>query len=152
MTMQQREQQLATLGRLAGERVRQAVTELGHSRGEAARQAGRLQELEQYLDEYRASAAAEGRAASPVLLANQRAFLARLQQAVEMQTQVVDAARARESEAQGRWQGQRQDARRVETLLNRVHDVARIRQLGLEQKMADDQAAQRFGQPALVGG
>jgi len=138
--MSRRECQLVALGRVVGQRAREAAEDIGRARDELSRQTAKLDELAGYLREYGQSCPLGG---NPALFANREAFMRRLRQAVEAQQSMVAAARQRVETAQARWLGERREANGVDYLLERERATLRRAAAQREQRALDEQAALR---------
>jgi flagellar FliJ protein len=88
----QRSTRLQPIQQLASNREDEAMRELAASQKQVSGQQLRLEELQRYINDY---ANAVPQAATPALMLNRHAFLARLQEAERYQRQLVEQSRLR---------------------------------------------------------
>lgn len=92
----------------AKHREQEASTHLASSQAELDAQENQLDALQSYLDEYCTTEPVKGRdTVQPALLANQRRFLGRLQDAISQQEQLVHQSRRTHDTTRDRWQASR---------------------------------------------
>ncbi|MCP1726440.1 flagellar FliJ protein [Natronospira proteinivora] len=91
MTRKKRSERLKPVRKLADKGQQDASRELGHSQQALSEQEARLEQLENYREEYRQMFEGEGdRAIDPRRLRDERAFLSRLDEVIRQQQQVVE--------------------------------------------------------------
>lgn len=113
-----------------------------------AQQESRLEELRRYADEYASSQMA---ATSPAQLANRRAFLDRLESAVEQQSRTVDSSRARLEAERSRLLLASRDKQVLEQLAASYRAQERVVENRRDQRVMDDLGA-RLSRAARTDG
>lgn len=132
----------------------QTVLELMQTRADdAAKELGRLISLEKdarsriaLLENYRQEYAARFRTAAesgikPQQWANFEEFLARLDEAIQQQQQIVDASAGRTAEGQKHWLSQRNRVQAFDQLAQKHEASLRYRENRQDQKIADEFAS-----------
>lgn len=123
-----------------------AATTLGKLRGAEHKTRQTLETLQQYRDEYRArfeQALMNG--ISPGELNNYRAFLAKLDRAVEEQQSLVEQSKARSRSGLQEWQTQSRKVKSFDVLAAREDDKHRKEVSRQEQRILDEYSASRNG-------
>lgn len=138
---------LQTILDLAQSQADDAAKELGRLLASEQQDEQRLKLLVDYRQEYAArftAAARDGIGRDAWL--NYRAFLTRLDEAIEAQTQAVALAKGRTAAGQRTWVGHRNKVKAFDTL-SQKHQQAQLRhEARAEQRLSDEHAAQHFGQ------
>ncbi|MFP4155600.1 MAG: flagellar export protein FliJ [Halothiobacillaceae bacterium] len=149
-----REKRIEQLGRLARHQSDLALAELRACEQRLAEQKSRHEQLANYMQEYaRSLEFAQGGKADAFAIQNYRAFMARIESAVEQQQRNVDAVRRELVELRARFKEASIHARSVEKLHGRVRDEVRSEQEKREQRELDAHATQRaLHRPSLAGG
>ncbi len=138
---------LRPIARLAADRERQAARELAATLRELDARLQRLHELGAYREEYaQRFQAASARGLDAGRLRDFRSFLARLDEAIVQQEQLVAAARREWEDCTVRWQGTRSRTRMLDKVMERLRReeerVARRR-----EQSESDEHAQRGTEP-----
>ena len=138
--MTPRSQRLQPLQQIASMREDEALRVLAGSQKHAADHSQRLEELQRYIEDYSNAMPAQ---ATPALLGNRHAFLARLREAEAHQRNAVTQAQANSELERARYLLKRRDSGTLEQLAasyrtqERVHDERRA------QKELDEIALRR---------
>ena len=129
---------------LAQRRSDDAAAALGRLRGQEHKTRQTLETLQGYRDEYRARfEQAQMNGISPGELNNYRAFLAKLDQAVEEQQSLVEQSTTRSQSGLQQWQTQSRKLKSFEVLAAREHDEQRRDVARQEQRVLDDHNTSR---------
>lgn len=138
---------MAPVQRVLGKKEKDHARELGESRTRLAAAQAKLRDLEQYRLDYeqafqqRAKAGQTARA-----LRDFQVFLARLDQAIQQQRQIVAAAEKDVGGHSTRWQSAARQVKAVDSVVGRWQGEERRAQDRREQKDTDDRA-QRAARP-----
>ena len=104
MARRKRSERLDPVRKVAGMDEQDASRELAHSQQVLAEQEGRLEQLRNYRDEYRRMlSGGGGQAVDPRRLRDQRAFLARLDEVIDQQEQVVQKSLEQYEQQRSGW-------------------------------------------------
>lgn len=133
----------------AQDREDEAARELAQRQHALDQHESRLTELRRYADEYAGSQLA---ATSPAQLANRRAFLERLQSAVEQQSRTVDSNRQTVEIERGRLLLASRDKQVLEQLAASYRAQERTLDERRSQREMDDVGARRVRLAALAAG
>lgn len=133
----------------AQDREDQAARELAQRQRALEQHESRLAELRRYAEEYAGSQLA---ATSPAQLANRRAFLERLQSAVEQQSRTVDSNRQTVEIERGRLLLASRDKQVLEQLAASYRAQERTIDERRSQREMDDLGARRVRLAALAAG
>lgn len=148
MAKRKRSERLEPVRKVAGRDEQDASRELARSQQVLAEQESRLEQLRNYRDEYRRMlSGGGGQAVDPRRLRDQRAFLARLDEVIEQQEQVVRKSQEQYEQQRSGWI----DARsRVNALGQAADRYRRDEQRSAdrrEQREQDDLAQKDNGGP-----
>ncbi|WP_293373514.1 flagellar export protein FliJ [Nevskia sp.] len=122
---------LDLLSRVAERNEEEALTALRGAETRLAEQTALHGELGRYLDDYQQRPIASP---NPMLLENQRQFIAKLDEALQSQAKAVEAAKGRVAQAREAWMGTRRELR-ISLLLQE--------QGAAEDRRIDDRRSQR---------
>jgi len=122
---------LDLLSRVAERNEEEALAALRAAEARMAEAAALHGELGRYLDDYQQRPIT---AANPMLLENQRQFIAKLDEALQSQAKAVEAAKGRVAQAREAWMGTRRELR-ISLLLQE--------QGAAEDRRIDDRRSQR---------
>ncbi|MGC9456696.1 MAG: flagellar export protein FliJ [Halothiobacillaceae bacterium] len=149
-----REKRIEQLGRIARHQSDSVLAEVKACEQRLAEQRGRFDQLSNYMEEYaRNLEFAQGGKAGAFAIQNYRAFMAKIEAAVEQQRQNVDMVERELEMLRERFKEANIHARSVEKLHGRVLDEARNQQEKREQRELDAHATQRaLRRPSLAGG
>jgi flagellar FliJ protein len=125
---------------VADMRETEAMRSLALCQQQAAEQEARLQEMQNYIHEY---ANAVPQTATPALLGNRHAFLARLREAEAFQLRALEQARARCEVERARWLLKRRDTGTLEQLAASYRAQERVHAERRSQKDLDEIAMRR---------
>ncbi len=129
---------------LAQRQTDDAAAALGRLRGQEQKTRQTLETLQQYRDEYRArfeQALMNG--ISPAELNNYRAFLAKLDRAVEEQQALVEQSQARSQSGLQQFQAQSRKVKSFDVLAAREHEQQRKEVSRQEQRILDEYSSSR---------
>lgn len=130
---------------LMQERTDEASRKLGQLIAAEQSARSRLQLLEQYRAEYAEKmreAVASG--VTQMMLRNYQDFLARIDEAVEQQQQVVQASERNTVAGQENWKHQNKRLKAIDTLAQRHDERERLRENKQEQKLLDEFTGRRY--------
>ncbi len=145
-----RSKRLAPAGRVIDERERQQAEQLAACERKVAENEVKLGELERYYTDYaRQFAVRAGQGTGVANLRDYQAFLARLTQAVNQQTQVVLQVRAERDAELARWQQAARHAKAVGTVMERWQSEE-LRSAERRDQRESDERAQRSGSRGLA--
>jgi flagellar FliJ protein len=120
---------------------KQRARELGEARGRLTAAETKLQDLEQYRRDYERSFQQRAKAGQPVrALRDFQVFLARLDQAIAQQRQIVAAAKNDVSGQSTRWQSAARQVKAVDSVVERWQGEERRAEDRREQKETDERA------------
>jgi flagellar FliJ protein len=140
-----RSKRLAPAGRVIDERERQQAEQLAASERKVAENETKLAELERYYSDYaRQFAVRAGQGTGVAGLRDYQAFLARLTQAVNQQTQILLQVRAERDAELERWQQAARHAKAVGTVMERWKSEEQQSAERRDQRESDERA-QRSG-------
>ncbi|WP_428826971.1 flagellar export protein FliJ [Azonexus sp. IMCC34842] len=126
-------------------RADEATRKLGQLIAAEQSQRSRLQMLEQYRDEYAQrmlEATADG--ITRLILLNYQAFLARIDEAVVQQRNVVESSERNTKAGQDQWQDQNKKLKAIDTLSLRHDARERYRENKQEQKLQDEFSSRKY--------
>lgn len=129
---------------LAHDRTDDAARRLGELIGAEKEDDRKLELLRQYRSEYQErfmEAARQGM--GPDAWRNFSAFLARLDEAIEQQERIVEAARGRTVAGQQAWLAERNRLKAFDTLSRRHDKVQQRKEAQREQRLTDEHAAKQ---------
>lgn len=120
--------------------------ELGDARARLAGAQAKLADLQQYRQDYEQSFQQRAKAGQPVrALRDFQVFLARLDQAIQQQTQIVAAGEAEVNGHSTRWQSAARQVKAVDSVVDRWNGEERRAQDRREQKETDERAQRAPG-------
>ncbi|MCB1760778.1 MAG: flagellar export protein FliJ [Gammaproteobacteria bacterium] len=127
--------------RVAQSREQKAAKALGRAQQEVSVQEARLEELKRYHKEYldRFQRSTE-MGISVSQLHEYRAFLAKLERAIQEQEQIVSASQRSRSSQQAQWQQKHLRSQVLEKVVARYEDEGRRTMESRDQKESDDRA------------
>lgn len=144
---------LKTLQELAHTRVDEATRRLGELIASEQACEVKLQTLQQYRTEYRDRFMETARnGIDPNAWKNYSSFLARLDDAIVSQQQVVDRSRTATANGQQRWVSEHTRAKAFDTLTQRQLQQETKRFNKREQQQSDEHAIKNFRNPHEEGG
>jgi len=133
------------LKRLASDREESAAQRMGKALARLEDAQNKLQQLENYRDEYQARFAAQGQAGmSKAQWVDFRRFLERLAEAVNTQGLEVERFMQHYQHERQTWQEEHKQVRAFEKLIERDEQRAAQREAKREQKSSDEFASRRF--------
>ncbi|MDR1855198.1 MAG: flagellar export protein FliJ [Azoarcus sp.] len=130
---------------LANTRMDEVTRQLGELIASERSDQQKLDLLRQYRNEYSqryVEATREG--IGPDTLRNYRAFLARIDEAVDTQQRVVEQARLHTTQGQRQWMAQRTKVRAFDTLSQRFQDELARKVTKQEQRATDEHASRKY--------
>lgn len=140
-----RSERLAPVQRVFGQAEQKRARDLGESQQRLAAAEQKLQDLREYRQDYERSFQQRAKAGQPVTaLRDFQVFLARLDQAIEQQGQIVEAARADVAGRTTQWQSAARQVKAVDSVVGRWKDEERRAGDRRDQKDTDERA-QRAG-------
>lgn len=142
-----RSDRLAPVQKVLGQTEQQRARALGESQQRLAAAESRLKDLQQYRQEYELNfrqRASKGQ--SVTALRDFQVFLARLDQAIQQQEQVTEAARGDVAGHTTRWQSAARQVKAVDSVVGRWQNEERRADDRREQKETDERA-QRSAHP-----
>lgn len=142
--MNARSTRLQPLQQLASLREDEALRSLAGSQRQAAEQAARLQELQRYIEDYSNAMPAQ---ATPALLGNRHAFLARLREAEAYQRRALEQAQASSEVERARYLLKRRDSGTLDQLAASYRAQERVQAERRSQKELDEIALRRAPTP-----
>lgn len=137
-------QRMNSVVQLADKAERQQAERFSKSQQYCDNQRRKLEELQQYYQEYNASAAAPGSGMDLQRLQETRHFMSKLAHAISLQKDQLRQAESNMSKERGQWLSSRQRSMSMEKLKERYQDDECREENRREQFVADDMSAQRF--------
>jgi flagellar protein FliJ len=138
---------MAPVQRVLDKKERDRAQELGEARARLTAAESKLRDLEQYRQDYEQAFQQRARAGQPVrALLDFQVFLARLDQAIQQQRQIVVAAQTDVSGHSTLWQSAARQVKAVDSVVDRWQGEERRAQDRREQKDTDERA-QRGARP-----
>jgi len=132
---------MAPVQRVLDQKEKDRARELGDARSRLATAEGKLRDLEQYRQDYEQAFQERAKAGQPVrALRDFQVFLARLDQAIDQQRQVVEANRSDVSGHSTRWQSAARQVKAVDSVVDRWQGEERRAQDRRDQKETDERA------------
>jgi len=126
---------------LAQNRERDAVKKLGESQQYLETQRTKLEELRAYRDQYAQSFESTGGAGLDAIRVQEyRAFLGRLNEAIQQQEAVVEQCAVRHDQARQQWMTTRSHSQAIDKVLERYRHAERKQQDRKEQQEHDERA------------
>lgn len=139
MTHQQRRQRLERLGELARQEEDKAARRMAEARARLDEQQQRLKLLEEYQREYAARLSFNpGASAGVFALQNYRAFMARIQEAVIQQRQVVERLAQEHDKLVQAWNEQRARCRGLQKVEEKLAATIARDQNSRDQRIQDE--------------
>jgi flagellar protein FliJ len=139
-----RSERMAPVQRVLGSNERDRARDLGAAQKTLAEAETRLQDLRQYREDYLNNFQQRARAGnSAMALRDFQLFLARLEEAVKQQEQIVAQARDALAGSKQRWQGAARQVKAVESVVGKWQTDERRRADQHEQKETDERAQRR---------
>src|SRR5262245_6892789 len=136
-----RSERLGPVQRVLGQTEQQRARDLGDSQQRLAAAEKKLQDLREYRQDYERSFQQRAMAGQPVTaLRDFQVFLARLDQAIQQQGQIVEAARGDVAGHTTRWQSAARQVKAVDSVVGRWQDEERRAGDRREQKDIDERA------------
>ena len=137
-----RSKRMKPVVKVAGERERNAARVLGECRRRLAEQEEKLRQLQVYREDYaRQFQDAAGQGLGAARLQDYRSFLARLNEAIRQQQQVVEQQRAECARQQDRWRDTRTHAKALDKVVERYRSEEHRMASRREQHDSDERAA-----------
>jgi flagellar FliJ protein len=134
---------LHTVAKITSDHERTAALAMSRSREEMDAQLARLEELEDYRQQYLQQFQTAGRQGlSAVRLQEYQVFLARLDTAITQQRQMLEGSRLAFEEKQSQWLGLRGEVKAIHKLIHRREQQLTTKQKRREQAESDDHASQ----------
>jgi len=132
---------MAPVQRVLDQKEKDRARELGDARSRLATAESKLRDLEQYRQDYEQAFQERAKAGQPVrALRDFQVFLARLDQAIQQQRQVVEANRSDVSGHSTRWQSAARQVKAVDSVVDRWQGEERRAQDRRDQKETDERA------------
>lgn len=132
---------MAPVQRVLDQKERDRARELGEARARLAAAEAKLKDLEQYRQDYEQAFQQRAKAGQPVrALRDFQVFLARLDQAIQQQRQIVASTRNDVSGHSTRWQSAARQVKAVDSVVDRWQGEERRAQDRREQKETDERA------------
>jgi flagellar FliJ protein len=138
-----RSDKLKPAARVAESRERTAARALGASQQRLAESEAKLEELYRYRDEYARRLASASGGLDAGQLADFRAFLTRLNEAITYQEARVHEAQAQREQSRGTWVHTRRKADAIGKVMTRCIDQERREEDRREQKDTDERSQRR---------
>ena len=136
-----RSERMAPVQRVLGKTEQQRARELADARTRLAEAESKLQDLEQYRRDYEQAFQQRAKAGQPVMqLRDFQVFLARLDQAIQQQKQIVEAGRGEVAGQATRWQSAARQVKAVDSVVGRWQGEERREQDRRDQKETDERA------------
>ena len=140
-----RSKRMQSVQHLAHNREQDAVRKLGESQQYLAAQQTKLQELRAYRDEYAKAFESSGGAGLDALrIQEYRAFLGRLNQAIQQQESVISQCSARHEQTRQQWLVTRSHSQAIDKVLERYRQQERQQEERREQRELDERAGRSF--------
>jgi flagellar protein FliJ len=138
---------MAPVQQVLGRKEKDRAVELGEARSRLAAAETKLHDLEQYRLDYEQAFQKRARGGQPVrALRDFQVFLARLDQAIQQQRQIVAAAQNDVSGHSALWQSAARQVKAVDSVVDRWQGEERRAEDRREQKETDERA-QRGARP-----
>ena len=138
---------MAPVQKVLDRKEKDRARELGEAQTRLSAAEVKLRDLEQYRQDYEQAFQQRAKAGQPVrALRDFQVFLARLDQAIQQQRQVVAATRNDVSGHSTRWQSAARQVKAVDSVVDRWQGEERVAQDRREQKETDERA-QRAARP-----
>jgi len=132
---------MAPVQKVLGRKEKDRARELGDAQTRLAAAQVKLQDLEQYRKDYEQAFQLRAKAGQPVrALRDFQVFLARLDQAIHQQRQVVAATEQEVNGHSTRWQSAARQVKAVDSVVDRWQGEERRAQGRSEQKETDERA------------
>jgi flagellar protein FliJ len=132
---------MAPVQRVLDQKEKDRARELGEARTRLSEAQAKLGDLEQYRHDYEQAFQQRAKAGQPVrALRDFQVFLARLDQAIQQQRQVVAATQADVSGHSTRWQSAARQVKAVDSVVDRWQGDERRAQDRRDQKETDERA------------
>jgi flagellar FliJ protein len=139
-----RSERMAPVQRVLGKTEQQRARDLADSRTRLAEAESKLQDLEQYRRDYQQTFQQRASAGQPVMqLRDFQVFLARLDQAIQQQKQIVEAGRGDVAGQTTRWQSAARQVKAVDSVVGRWQGEERREQDRRDQKETDERAQRK---------
>ena len=136
-----RSERLAPVQRVLGQTEQQRARDLGEARQRLVTAETKLQDLQQYRQDYERVFQQRATTGQSVMaLRDFQVFLARLDQAIQQQTQVAEAARGDVSGRTRHWQSAARQVKAVDSVVGRWQGEERRADDRREQKDTDERA------------
>lgn len=140
-----RSKRMQSVQHLAHNREQDAVRKLGESQQYLAAQQTKLQELRAYRDEYAKAFESSGGAGLDALrIQEYRAFLGRLNQAIQQQESLISQCSARHEQTRQQWLVTRSHSQAIDKVLERYRQQERQQEERREQRELDERAGRSF--------
>ena len=140
-----RSKRMQSVQHLAHNREQDAVRKLGESQQHLDAQQTKLQELRTYRNEYAKAFESSGGAGLDALrIQEYRAFLGRLNQAIQQQEAVIAQCSARHERTRQQWLATRSHSQAIDKVLERYRQQERKQQERKEQQDLDERASRSF--------
>jgi len=132
---------MAPVQKVLDRKEKDRARELGDAQGRLAAAQAKLQDLEKYRLDYEQAFQQRAKEGQPVrALRDFQVFLARLDQAIQQQRQIVAAAEQEVSGLSTRWQSAARQVKAVDSVVDRWQGEERRAQDRREQKETDERA------------
>jgi flagellar FliJ protein len=132
---------MAPVQKVLDRKEKDRARELVDAQGRLSAAQAKLQDLEQYRKDYEQAFQQRAKAGQPVrALRDFQVFLARLEQAIQQQRQIVAAAEQEVSGHSTRWQSAARQVKAVDSVVDRWQGEERRAQDRREQKETDERA------------
>ncbi len=136
-----RSKPLVTVAKIATDRERDAAREMSHSRGEMDVHAERLEELDNYRQQYlQQFQAASKRGLGVVQMQEYQIFLGRLDEAINQQQKLLEASQSAHEERQKLWLNLRGKVKALDKIIHQRQQQQIAEQSRREQGESDDQS------------
>jgi len=136
-----RSERLAPVQRVLGKTEQQRARDLADSRTRLTEAQTKLNDLEQYRRDYEQAFQKRAKVGQPVMqLRDFQVFLARLDQAIAQQKQIVEAGRGDVAGQTTRWQSAARQVKAVDSVVGRWQGEERREQDRRDQKDTDERA------------
>jgi flagellar FliJ protein len=140
-----RSKRMQSVQHLAHNREQDAVRKLGESQQYLDAQQIKLQELRAYRDEYAKAFESSGGAGLDALrIQEYRAFLGRLNQAIQQQETVIAQCSARHEQTRRQWLATHSHSQAIDKVLERYRQQERKQEERKEQQELDERACRSF--------
>jgi flagellar FliJ protein len=140
-----RSKRMQSVQHLAHNREQDAVRKLGESQQYLDAQQTKLQELRAYRDEYaKAFESSGGAGLSALRIQEYRAFLGRLNQAIQQQETVIAQGSVRHEQTRQQWLATHSHSQAIDKVLERYRQQERKQEERKEQQELDERAVRSF--------